>query len=57
MEEKLYRVAWRVRANGYSGHGKPMAKEEAEAWAERANKRNRHIYHWVEQVPEDEAVA
>ena len=52
--EKKYRISWKSKETGATGHGEYLDKEEAESWLENANKENPEIEHWLEPETEKE---
>lgn len=50
MTALLWRVAWRSRVTGTTGHGEPMTLDRAELWAAHGNEHYPEIEHTVEPV-------
>ena len=50
---KKWRVAWRMKETGVTGHGKGSEdKETIEAWVKSMNEEHPDMEHWLEEVVE-----
>jgi hypothetical protein len=47
-EQKKYKLCWRNKTTGATGHGEYMNKKEAESNVNRENSKYSHIEHWLE---------
>jgi len=55
VSEPLYRIAWRNKQTGDTGHGRrTMLRLFAEKTRDAANKQFPETEHWIEEVPVDE---
>jgi hypothetical protein len=45
---KRYRVAWKSKLTGATGHGECLSERDAKAWMEKANRENAELEHWLE---------
>jgi len=52
QEELKYRVAWKSKLTGATGHGEYMDKGKAQVWLESVKKSTPDLVHWLE--PEGE---
>ena len=46
----MYRIFWRHKTTGNTGHGEPIALNSAKAWIQRLNSEYQDILHWIEPV-------
>ncbi len=55
QEQKKYRIAWKNKITGVTGHGKEyISKKDADAWLERKKIENPDSDHWLEPKKEEE---
>lgn len=53
----MYQIYWRMKHNGYTGHGSPLTKEIAESSVEFLNNQHPEMEHWAVEVPNKQRFA
>ena len=48
QEQEKFRIAWKNKDTGATGHGEYVNKEIADAWLEKENKKHPELEHWLE---------
>lgn len=54
-KNKKFRLYWKNRKTGKTGHGTAEGEEIAQAWVERMDEKYPDLEHWYESAPAPEA--